>query len=471
MFFPVILCGGNGTRLWPLSRSAYPKQFVDFGDGQTLFKMTIKRAMQFDLEKMLHRPLIVTSETHRFYAQENLKECNQEATIIIEPVARNTAPAIAIAALVALKQDQDAILMVLPSDHMIDAENNFDRKLKEAIHVAESGYLVTFGIEPTGPDTGFGYIKVANPINDHAYKVDKFIEKPEKNKAMEMLSEGGYSWNSGIFVFKATLFLEELKLHAEDIFNQSLKAFEAAEIYNEEIKLPKEEFSLVPAISVDYAVMEKTQKAAVVPLHINWTDLGSWDAFYKNERKDQNRNVIKGDVLAVDTKGCYLQSRERLVATIGIEDIAVVETRDSVLVVPLSKSQDVRKIVEILKSSKRSEVLIHHQVYRPWGSYEILASGERFQVKRIIVQPGEQLSLQMHYHRAEHWIVVQGSAEITIGEKNIFLTENQSTYISVGEVHRLKNPGKIPLVVIEVQSGSYLREDDIVRISDKYNRV
>ncbi len=468
MLVPVILCGGSGTRLWPLSRSSYPKQFVDLGNGKTLFKETVRRAQIVAKDAV---PYVVTSDAHRFYAQANLFECNQQATIIVEPVPRNTAPAIAAAANVALSEDPDAVLLVMPSDHAMEDTAAFKTAVEKGIKLAEEGYLVTFGIQPTAPETGFGYIKKGKEIDKEGYVVDQFVEKPKEEVARNFLESSNYYWNAGIFMFRADRYLEELKKYASHLEIAVQNATKNAVTIGNVINLDKVAFEQADAISIDYAVMEHTEKAALVPLNTTWTDLGSWEAFYDSKAKDMNGNVLEGDVVTVDTQGCYINSRNRLVATIGLKDLAIVETTDAILITPLSRSQDVKLIVELLKNAKRPEVVSNLFVYRPWGSYEGLTKGNRFQVKRIVVQPGEELSLQKHYHRAEHWVVVEGSAEIVLGDKKLFLTENQSTYIPAGEIHQLKNPGKIPLIVIEVQSGTYLGEDDIVRVKDKYHRI
>lgn len=467
MLVPVILCGGSGTRLWPLSRSSYPKQFVDLGNGKTLFKETVRRAQIVAKDAV---PYVVTSDAHRFYAQANLFECNQQATIIVEPVPRNTAPAIAAAANVALSKDPDAVLLVMPSDHAMEDTAAFKTAVEKGIKLAEEGYLVTFGIQPTAPETGFGYIKKGKEIDKEGYVVDQFVEKPKEEVARKFLESGNYYWNAGIFMFRADRYLEELKKYAPPLEIAVQSATKNAVKIGNVIGLDKVAFDQADAISIDYAVMEHTETAALVPLNTTWTDLGSWEAFYASKAKDKNGNVLEGDVITIDTQGCYINSHNRLVATIGLKDLAIVETSDAILVTPLHRAQDVRGIVERLKKEQRSEADVNPLVYRPWGSYEGLTKGNRFQVKRIVVRPGEELSLQKHYHRAEHWIVVEGSAEVVLGKTVLFLTENQSTYIPAGEIHQLKNPGKIPLVVIEVQSGTYLGEDDIIRIKDKYNR-
>lgn len=467
MLVPVILCGGSGTRLWPLSRSSYPKQFVDLGNGKTLFKETVRRAQIVAKDAV---PYIVTSDAHRFYAQANLFECNQQATIIVEPVPRNTAPAIAAAANIALSKDPDAVLLVMPSDHAMENIEAFKNAVVKGSQLAAAGYLVAFGIQPTAPETGFGYIKKGYAINKEGYVVDQFVEKPKEAVARELFESGNYYWNAGIFMFRADRYLEELKKYALTVGIAVQKATTSAIATGNVISLKKDLFEQADAISIDYAVMEHTERAAMVPLNLPWIDLGSWEAFYSSKTKDTDKNVIEGDVISIDTQGCFINSRNRLIATIGLRNLAIVETTDAILVTSMNRSQEVRSIVDRLKKDKRPEADFNQLVYRPWGSYEGLTKGNRFQVKRIVVRPGEELSLQKHYHRAEHWIVVEGSAEVVLGDKKLFLTENQSTYIPVGEVHQLRNPGKIPLVVIEVQSGTYLGEDDIVRLSDKYHR-
>lgn len=470
MLFPVILCGGSGTRLWPLSRSFYPKQFVQFENNQTLFKNTVNRAKKI---KDSSCPVIVCNEAHRFYAKANLQDCRTDATVIVEPVAKNTAPAIALAAIYAEQENENSVLIVMPSDHAILEEDLFVNLLSNAVKLAERDYLVTLGIKPTKPVTGFGYIETGEELNDTAFAIRRFIEKPTKEIAEEMLSSGKYFWNSGIYVFKASVYLSELKKFNKDILETCEKTWATHRMKNGFCFLEEKIFKNCPSNSIDYAVMEHTARGVVLPLQepLSWNDLGSWSAFFDIGEKDQDNNVKKGDVVALDTHNSYIHSTGRLVTTIGLDNIAIVETKDSVLISPLSRVQETKKIVESLKRENRNEVTFHPLVFRPWGTYEQLARGERFQVKRIVVQPGEQLSLQLHYYRAEHWIVVDGTAEVQIGEKKEILTENQSTYIPVGTIHRLKNPGKLPLILIEVQSGSYLGEDDIVRLEDDYERL
>ena len=467
MIFPVILCGGSGTRLWPLSRSSYPKQFVNFEDGQSLFKDTVLRVSKI---KGAHAPLVLCNENHRFYAKADLLNCNVSAEIIVEPIPRNTAPAIALAAFAALSSDPEAILFVVPSDHSIKNEDKFLAAVSLAEKTAEDDYLVTFGIKPNFPSTGFGYIEAGSELSGGAFNIVRFVEKPSKDKAEEFISSGNYLWNSGMFMFKASKFLEELKKFSPDIYTHAEKAWQGRKVSKDFINIDSTVFESCPSDSIDYAVMEKTKFGAMVPLNLEWNDLGSWTAFYDVGEKDSEKNVVKGDVILADTHNSYIHSTGRLISTIGLDNIAVIETKDSVLVSPLSRVQEVKKTVENLKKQGRPEAILHPLVYRPWGSYEGLAKGDRFQVKRIIVEPGEQLSLQLHYHRAEHWIIVQGTAEVQIGDSKELLSENQSTFIPLGTVHRLRNPGKVPLILIEVQSGSYLGEDDIVRLQDDYQR-
>lgn len=468
---PVILCGGSGTRLWPLSRSQYPKQFMDL-EGSTLFGDTVHRA------RMLPdagAPLVVCNDAQRFLAGSHLQSLDCQGGIILEPEARNTAPAIALAAHIALRNAQggDPVLLVLPSDHKIADDGAFAEGMARALPVAEAGYLVTFGITPTAPATGFGYIRQgqALPGLDGAFAVDRFLEKPNEEKAAAMLAEGGHSWNSGMFMFRASVYLEALAAHAPELAAACRAACERITEDGDFIRVDAQAFLACPANSIDYAVMEHTRRAAVIPLPLAWSDLGSWTAFYEINTPDSAGNVCVGDVLAESSSGCYLHSTHRLVAAVGLEDVVVVETADAVLVAPKDRVQDVKKIVDRLAGANRPEKDVHVKVYRPWGCYEVLKGDSRFQVKRITVNPGAVLSRQLHYHRAEHWVVVSGTALVTVHDKVTLLRENESTYIELGVEHRLENPGRIPLVVIEIQTGSYLGEDDIVRFEDTYGRV
>lgn len=467
---PVILCGGSGTRLWPLSRSCYPKQFMDL-EGTTLFGDTVQRALSLPGAQDL---MVVCNQSQRFLAGAHVQGLAKAPRILLEPDARNTAPAIAIAALVATAKGDDPVLLVLPSDHRIEETEVFASAVADALPVAEQGYLVTFGITPTSPATGFGYIRQGAPLahaGSTAFTVDSFLEKPDAAKATAMLAQGGYYWNSGMFMFKASTYLEELAQYAPAIHAACAKACQSLEQDKDFIRVNDAAFLASPSDSIDYAVMERTTKAALVPLPVHWTDLGSWEAFHETSEGDAAGNVCVGDVRCEESQGCYLHSTHRLIATVGLEDMVVVETADAVLVAPRNRAQDVKKIVQWLTSHDRPEKDHHVKVYRPWGCYEVLRCEERFQVKRIIVNPGAVLSRQMHYHRAEHWVVVSGTALVTINGKAAILHENQSTYIELGTEHRLENPGHIPLVVIEIQTGSYLGEDDIVRFEDTYGRA
>lgn len=463
---PVILCGGSGTRLWPASRTKYPKQFMLLGDGSTLFKETLRRT---DALQNTENPIVVSNDAYRFYAGAAMREENRKGSIILEPVSRNTAPAIALAAFAAL-EDHDTLLLVLPSDHRFAHPEEFCRAVELARPLAEAGMLVTFGIEPSCPETGYGYIRRGNEMLKGVFKVDRFLEKPSLGKASSMLAEGGHYWNSGIFFFKASTYMEELRHFAPAIWQTVHDAWEQRGSDIGFIR-PGEVFCQSPSDSIDYAVMEHTEKAVVVPVDCGWSDLGSWEAFYEVSPKDEDGNACEGDVIVENAHNCYLRSSGRLIAALDVHDLAVVETRDAILVTDRRKSQDVKHVVEKLKLEKRPESDIHLKVYRPWGSYETLVLSDRFQVKRIVVDPGEENSLQLHYHRAEHWIVVSGTAEVTIGDTVRLLTENESVYIPLGMKHRIKNPGTIPLVFIEVQSGAYLGEDDIVRLQDNYGRA
>jgi len=436
------------------------------GNGSSLFKETLRRTEGLaDTEK----PIVVSNDAYRFYASAALSEEGRQGTIILEPKSRNTAPAIALAAFAALEREE-ALLLVLPSDHRFQKPQEFCAAVEKACGAAEAGSLVTFGIQPASPETGYGYIQSGEKIGDGVFNVTKFIEKPNLEKAEAMLAEGDYYWNSGIFFFKASVFLDELKAFAPTIWKSVHQAWNERHIDLGFVR-PSETFSSSPSDSIDYAVMEHTAKAAVVPVDCGWSDLGSWNAFYEVTEKDAAGNACEGDVITENSTNCYLRSSGRLIAALGVHDLAVVETRDAILVADRHNSQEVKNVVEKLKLEQRPESDIHLKVYRPWGSYETLVISDRFQVKRIIVNPGEENSLQMHYHRAEHWVVVSGTAEVTLGDKVHLLTENQSIYVPLGERHRIKNPGTIPLVFIEVQSGAYLGEDDIVRLQDHYGRA
>jgi len=461
---PVILSGGSGTRLWPVSREAYPKQFLPLVGKDTMLQATWKRVARIAGAA----PIVVANQEHRFMAAEQLRECDATPqALILEPIGRNTAPAIAIAALQALTVHDDALLLVLPSDHVVRDEAAFHEAVKQAAVAAETGKLVTFGIVPTSPETGYGYIKAADGQGLRA--VERFVEKPDLDTATGYVASGQYYWNSGMFLFKASRYLQELERFQPAMLAGSRQAWQQARRDADFTRLDKDAFTAVPSDSIDYAVMEKTADAVVIPLDAGWNDVGSWTALRDVSQQDGDGNAHQGDVIAIDCRNTYAYA-QRLVALVGLDDVIVVETDDAVLVGKADRMQEVKTVVAQLKAEGRSEATWHRKVYRPWGAYDSIDNGERFQVKRITVKPGGTLSLQMHHHRAEHWIVVSGTAEVTRGDEVILLSENQSTYIPLGVTHRLRNPGKLPLELIEVQSGSYLGEDDIVRFEDTYGR-
>lgn len=470
MFVPVILSGGSGTRLWPLSRKNLPKQFLALSGEATLFQQTMTRTSAL---KDVSAPIVVCSEDHRFLVAEQLRALKVDgASILLEPMPRNTAPAIALAAWQALAKDKDATLLVLPADHLIGDTASFAAAVDKALPLARQGWLVTFGIRPEAPETGFGYIQRAESIGDGSFRVERFVEKPNAAKAKEYVKAGNYEWNSGMFLFKAARFLEELQQHAPAMHTASKAAFDASKADLDFVRIDKEAFAGSPDNSIDYAVMEKTTRAAVVPVSCAWSDIGSWDALWAASERDGDGNRLEGDVIAIDSRNCFVRGTDRrLVAALGLEDIVIVDTADAVLVAPRSRVQDVKQLVDKIKSDGRQEHMFHRKVYRPWGSYDSIDVGERFQVKRITVKPGAALSLQKHHHRAEHWVIVSGTAEVTRNEEVFLVAENESTYLPLGAVHRLRNPGKVPLELIEVQSGSYLGEDDIVRLEDVYGRA
>ena len=473
---PVVLCGGVGSRLWPLSRSHRPKPCFPLVDEVlSLFQQTLARLDSIHAVASVNvaTPIIVCNEDHRFLIAQQLQDLSVDnARIVLEPAGRNTAPAIALAALEASfagqpseTESDDVLLLVLPADHVINDAEAFSAAVEKASELALAGSLVTFGIQPTRPETGYGYIKAGVD-----YKVDKFVEKPDLATAESYLATGDYLWNSGMFLFKASVYLAELSDHRADIHQAVTKAYQERQVDMDFVRIDKALFAGCPSESIDYAVMESTQLAKVVPYAGDWSDIGAWDALYDFAKKDADQNVLIGDVMAEDTTNTLVRAESRLVATVGVDNLVVIETADAILVMNKDQSQDVKKIVKRLQVEGRQEHAFHTQVHRPWGSYETVDLGERYQVKRIMVKPGEKLSVQMHHHRAEHWVVVSGTAKVQNGENEILLTENESTYIPVGVVHALENPGKIPLELIEVQSGSYLGEDDIVRFSDRYGR-
>jgi mannose-1-phosphate guanylyltransferase/mannose-6-phosphate isomerase len=471
--YPVILSGGSGTRLWPLSRSMYPKQFIRFFNGQDTSFLGTALA-RLPKSGGFQAPILLCNNDHRFLVREELDRAGIEPqAIILEPIARNTAPAIAVAALVALEHDPDAILAVMPSDHVIADEARFAEKIRQAAEVAATGKLVLFGIKPTEPHTGYGYIKRGAPLegfNGLAFNVDRFAEKPDQATAESYIADGSYSWNSGIFALKAKTFLSELEHYEPKILEAARAALAGASEDLGFLRLDKTGFATSPNISIDYAVMEKTREAAILPIDVGWNDVGSWASLWDIAPRDDKGNFIKGEAVLEDTSGCYVHSERSIVSTIGVSDLIIVNTPDALLVANKNRTQDVSKIVQRLKQSNRKEQEQHLRNYRPWGYFETLNIGPRFQVKLLHVKPGGKLSMQMHHHRSEHWIVVQGTAEVSIGDKEQLVRENESVYIFATQWHRLQNPGKVPVEIIEVQIGSYLGEDDIMRTDDIYNR-
>lgn len=478
---PVILSGGSGSRLWPLSREAYPKQFLPLLGSRSLLQATVQRIDGMNGAISLVDPLIVCNETHRFLVAEQFRFMQRDATaIMLEPTGRNTAPALALAALMALRSGEDPVLLVMPADHLINQEAVFRQVVSVGAQLADRQNVVTFGIVPTGPETGYGYIRKGAPLADEgsACRLDAFVEKPDLNTAREYLESGSYLWNSGLFMLKASLWLELLKKYRPDIAAACQHAFEQGSWDGSFFRPDAELFSACPSDSIDYAVMEKLSeavdeapvKAVVLPLDAGWSDVGAWSALWDVSEHDAAGNASEGDVFAHDATDNLLIAKHRMLAAVGVSNLIVVETPDAVLVLDKEKAQEVKAVTQYLKDAARDEHVFHKRVHRPWGNYEPIDEGTRFQVKRLTVNPGGCLSLQMHHHRAEHWIVVSGTAEVTRGEETLLLTENQSTYIPLGTQHRLENPGRIPLEIIEVQSGSYLGEDDIQRFEDIYNR-
>ncbi len=469
MILPVIMAGGTGSRLWPLSRELYPKQFLTVTGQQSMLQQTLARLSGIDHQA----PLLICNEEHRFIAAEQLRLGGfKHGGIILEPVGRNTAPAIALAALQALaksSKDEEPILLILAADHLIENVAAFQASVAKALPYAEDNQLVTFGILPTAPETGYGYIK-AGEKSGEAFFVDQFVEKPSLAVAETYLKSGGYFWNSGMFMFKASRYIEELKKFRPDILQACEKSMLETKSDMDFIRVSKTDFEQCPDDSVDYAVMEKSKSVKMVPMNAGWSDVGSWSALWDVSHKDEDQNYTKGDVVTFDTTNSYIHAESKFMATVGIDNLVIVETKDAVLVASKDKVQNVKDVVKYLKSAGRTEHKIHREVFRPWGKYDSIDFGIRDQVKRITVKPGEKLSIQMHHHRSEHWIVVSGTAKVTNGDKTFLVAENESTYIPLGTIHALENPGKIPLEMIEVQTGGYLGEDDIVRFEDRYGR-
>lgn len=472
MIVPIIMAGGTGSRLWPMSREFYPKQFLRLYGNNSMLQETILRLNGLDVDE----PLVICNEQHRFLVAEQLRQIGKLSNnIILEPIGRNTAPAIALAALSATLQDnEDPLMLVLAADHVMEDHSIFHQAVNNAIPYAEDGKLVTFGIVPTGPETGYGYIQRGNELDksgQFAFEVQRFVEKPDFCTAQQYITSGEYYWNSGMFLFRAKRFLEELDTFRPDILSACRKAVIGLhpDSLQDFIRVDKEAFTACPDESIDYAVMEKTKSAVVVPLDAGWNDVGSWSALWDVNKKDQQNNVINGDIYTYNTTDCYINSEEQLVAAVGVENLVIVSTKDAILVINKSQVQDVKKVVEHLKMQDRREYRVHREFYSPWGHSDKIVRTSRYHINKVTVKPGGKFSLQMHHHRAEHWIILSGTAQITLDDKVYLLTENQSTFIPIGSRHMLENPGKIPLELLEVQSGSYLGEDDIIRIKDYYD--
>jgi len=469
--YPVVLCGGAGSRLWPMSRQLLPKQFLPLVSERTMLQETVERLRGLPGAEP---PTVVSNDAHRFLVAEQLRAVDAPPRAqILEPIGRNTAPAVAVAALALKRADPDAVMLVLPADHLIRDVDTFHLAIEKAAAAARAGFLVTFGIRPDHPATGYGYIEGGEPLEGHdsVFRVARFVEKPNVATARRFLEQGTFAWNSGMFVLGARRYLEELARHAPAMLAACRTAWEKVATDLDFVRLDAQAFAACPADSIDYAVMEKTDAAAVVPVDIGWSDVGSWATLWEVGEKDASGNVLRGDVHVQAAENCYVRAEDRMVSVLGLADAVVVETSDAVLVASKDEAQKVKDIVGRLDAAKRTEHVSHRRVYRPWGYYESIDAGERFQVKRLMVKPGAALSLQMHHHRAEHWVVVSGTAKVTRGDEVTLVAENESTYIPIGTKHRLENPGKVPLHLIEVQSGGYLGEDDIVRFEDVYRRT
>ena len=464
MIKAVVLAGGSGMRLWPLSRASHPKQFLTLYGENSMLQATLKRLDALDIQSSV----TICNEEHRFFVAEQLREIDKLGSIILEPIGRNTAPAIALAAL-SSQEGEDPLLLVLAADHVIQDEKAFTKTVNNAIPLAESGNLVTFGIVAHEPNTDYGYIKKGTPLGA-GFTLDAFVEKPSSEVAKAYLASGDYFWNSGMFLFKASRYLVELKKYRPDIYDACILSMQKPSKDNDFLRVDPIAFAACPSDSIDYAVMEKTDDAVVVPMDAGWSDIGSWKSLYNLSEKDDRGNATHGDVILHKSNNSYVRTEEKLIAAIGVDDLMIVSTKDVLIVAHKDSVQNIKAVTQHLKDKSRTEWEHHREVFRPWGKFDSIDSGERYQVKRITVKPGAKLSVQMHHHRAEHWVVVSGTAQITSGEKTFLLSENESTYIPIGVIHALENPGKVLLEIIEVQSGSYLGEDDIVRIKDRYGR-
>jgi len=461
------MAGGTGSRLWPMSRELYPKQFLRLNGEQSMLQDTLSRLDGLDISA----PMLICNEQHRFLAAEQLRQINKLANnIILEPIGRNTAPAIALAALSATAKDENPLLLVLAADHVIENIQAFHQAVEAATPLAEQGKLVTFGIVATSPETGYGYIQRGQQVGSDGFTVQRFVEKPDLNTAQSYLDSGEYYWNSGMFLFSAKRYLEELEKFRPDILEACKNAIADVKIdaVQDFIRVDADAFSLCPDESVDYAVMENTQDAVVIPLDAGWNDVGSWSALWEVNEQDDKGNALTGDIFTHNTSNCYINTDDTLVAAIGVQNLVIVNTKDAVLVIDKSQVQDVKKVVEYLKANDRREYRLHRESYRPWGRHDKVVDQPRYQINRVTVKPGGKFSLQQHLHRAEHWVVLAGTAEVTLDGKTYLLTENQSTFIPIGSIHMLENPGKIPLELLEISSGSYLGDDDIIRLKDHY---
>ncbi|HTT96499.1 MAG TPA: mannose-1-phosphate guanylyltransferase/mannose-6-phosphate isomerase [Rhizomicrobium sp.] len=468
--YPVILSGGSGTRLWPLSRASLPKQLLALHGERTMIQETVMRAALPDAKA----PLLLCSEAHRFLVAEQMQEIGvAPRAIVLEPMGRNTAPAAAVAALMVADEDPEGTIVLLPSDHVVRDAVSFAKAVKLAANAAREKHIVTFGMAPTGPETGYGYIQRGVHLEkvDGVHRVQRFVEKPDAKTAQGYLDDGGYFWNSGMFVFRADVLIEDTRTHAPDVLAAARDALDKAKRDTDFVRLDADAFRNAPSISIDYALMEKTDRAAIVPCDFGWSDVGAWSALWDIREQDAQKNVLLGDVVAHDSTGSYVHSDKRLTALVGVKDLVVIDTDDAILIADKSRAQDVKAIVDHLKSANRTEHADHKRVSRPWGTYETIDLGPRHQVKHIMVKPGGRLSLQMHHKRAEHWVVVEGVAQVTVGEKVSTLRENESVFIPLGEKHRLENLGTVPMRLVEVQCGGYLGEDDIVRFEDVYGRA